>query len=291
LKPQPNKGHIDHGKTTLTSAITKVLAEKKLASFVTYEKIDSAPEEKRRGITINLMHVGYSTEKRNYGRYSKKSLIYFLFIEFIIIFIYEKNKKAHVDCPGHADFIKNMITGTSQMDAAILVIAATDGVMPQTREHVALARAIGVKHIVTYMNKADLADKEMLELVELEVRELLTSFGYDGDNSPVIAGSALQALENTNSELGKNSIIKLMDTIDSYVPTPERDLKSPFFFPIEKTVSITGRGQVLVGTVVRGTLKKNDPIEIVGYNQVIKTVILQALYFVLRQVEKKINTF
>lgn len=247
-------GHIDHGKTTLTSAITKVMAEKKLASYVAYDKIDSAPEEKRRGITINLMHVGYSTDKRNY---------------------------AHVDCPGHADFIKNMITGTSQMDAAILVIAASDGVMPQTKEHLALAKAIGVKHVVTYVNKADLADKEMLELVELEVRELLTSYGYDGENSPVVHGSALLALDDSKKEdeLGRKSILKLMDTIDSYVPDPQRDIKSPFFFPIEKTVAITGRGQVLVGTATRGQLKKNDPIEIVGYGQTIKSVAIDIQIF------------
>ncbi|CAF0713005.1 unnamed protein product [Brachionus calyciflorus] len=237
-------GHIDHGKTTLTAAITKVLSEKKLANYVSYEKIDSAPEEKRRGITINLMHVGYSTEKRNY---------------------------AHVDCPGHADFIKNMITGTSQMDAAILVIAATDGVMPQTKEHLALAQAIGVKHVIVYLNKADLADQEMIELVEMEVRELLAVYGYDSEKTPIINGSALAALEGKNESLGKESIMKLMDTVDNYVPSPERDTKSPFLFPIEKTVSVPGRGQVLVGTVARGLLKKGDPMEIVGYGETIKT--------------------
>lgn len=191
------QGHIDHGKTTLTSAITKVLSEKNLSKYVSYDKIDSAPEEKRRGITINLMHVGYSTEKRSY---------------------------AHVDCPGHADFIKNMITGASQMDAAILVVAATDGVMPQTKEHLSLAKSIGVNHIIVYINKADLADKEMLELVELEVRELLESFGYDSEKTPFVPGSALHALQNTNEELGKKSIFKLMDTIDSYVPSKTKIL-------------------------------------------------------------------
>ncbi|RNA32163.1 elongation factor mitochondrial-like [Brachionus plicatilis] len=237
-------GHIDHGKTTLTAAITKILSEKKLANFVSYDKIDSAPEEKRRGITINLMHVGYSTDKRNY---------------------------AHVDCPGHADFIKNMITGTSQMDAAILVIAATDGVMPQTKEHLALAKAIGVKHIVVYINKADLADNEMVDLVEMEIRELLGTYGYDSEQTPIICGSALAALEDKNEKLGKESILKLMDTVDNYVPSPERDIKSPFLFPIEKAVTVPGRGQVLVGTVTRGKLKKGDPMEIVGFGETIKT--------------------
>lgn len=237
-------GHIDHGKTTLTAAITKICAEKNKGSYVSYDKIDSAPEEKRRGITINLMHVGYSTEKRNY---------------------------AHVDCPGHHDFIKNMITGTSQMDASILVIAATEGVMPQTREHLALAKAIGIKHIVVYINKADLADDEMLDLVDMEVRELLTEFGYNGDETPIVNGSALLALDDTSNDLGKKSVIKLMDTIDNYIPSPKRDLDSPFLLPIEKTVAIPGRGQVLVGTITRGTLKKGSPLEIVGFGETIKT--------------------
>ncbi|XP_056390562.1 elongation factor Tu, mitochondrial [Hyla sarda] len=240
-------GHVDHGKTTLTAAITKILAEAGGAQFKKYEEIDNAPEEKARGITINASHVEYTTPNRHY---------------------------AHTDCPGHADYVKNMITGTSQMDGCILVVAATDGQMPQTREHLLLAKQIGVKHIVVYINKADaIDDKEMLDLVEMEIRELLTEFGYDGDGTPVVVGSALCALENRNKEIGFDSIMKLLDAVDSYIPLPERDLDKPFLLPVESVYSIPGRGTVVTGTLERGTIKKGDECEFVGRSKQLKSVV------------------
>lgn len=235
-------GHVDHGKTTLTAAITMVLAAKGLAEQMRYDQIDKAPEEKARGITINTSHVEYQTANRHY---------------------------AHVDCPGHADYVKNMITGAAQMDGAILVVAATDGVMPQTREHIVLARQVGVPRIVVFMNKTDqVDDEEMLDLVDMEVRELLTKYGFDGDGAPVIRGSALKALEAAQG--GKaddpacNCIMELMDAVDSYIPTPERDVDKPFLMPVEDIFTITGRGTVATGRVERGTIKVGDPVEIVG---------------------------
>lgn len=238
-------GHVDHGKTTLTAAITKVLAREGKANFMKYDDIDRAPEEKKRGITINQCHVQYETDTRHY---------------------------AHTDCPGHIDYIKNMITGTSQMDGAILVVAATDGTMPQTREHLLLAKQIGVKKIVIYINKADVVDNEMLELVEIEIRELLTEFGLDGDNAPVIPGSALNALNDENEEIGKNSILKLLDAVDKYVTIPERDFSGPFYLPVENAVAVPGRGTVAIGTVVRGEVKKGGALELIGFGNTIKTV-------------------
>ena len=229
-------GHIDHGKTTLTAAITKVLAEKGYAKYESYENIDKAPEERERGITINTAHVEYETEKRHY---------------------------AHVDCPGHADYIKNMITGAAQMDGAILVVAASDGPMPQTREHILLARQVGFPAIVVFLNKVDqVDDPELLELVEMEVRELLSKYEFPGDDIPVIAGSALQALEGNEEQ--KANILKLLDAVDEYIPTPERDKDKPFLMPVEDVFTITGRGTVATGRVERGELKLNDPVEIVG---------------------------
>ncbi|CAF0931844.1 unnamed protein product [Brachionus calyciflorus] len=237
-------GHVDHGKTTLTAAITCVLQDMNLAKAKRYEDIDNAPEEKKRGITINATHVEYSTANRHYG---------------------------HIDCPGHADYIKNMITGSSQMDGAILVVAATDGVMPQTREHLRLAKQIGIDNIVVFINKADAADKEMIELVEMELKDLLKEIGYDPENVPFIAGSALAALENKSPELGKNAILKLMETVDNHVTIPTRDINKPFFLPIEHSYAISGRGTVVTGRVERGICKKGDPLEIIGYNKVVKT--------------------
>lgn len=239
-------GHVDHGKTTLTAAITKVLAENKLAAAKKYEDIDNAPEEQARGITINVAHVEYATANRHYG---------------------------HTDCPGHADYIKNMITGTSQMDGAILVVAATDGAMPQTREHLLLAKQIGIEHIVVFLNKADAADKEMLELVEMELRELLTEHGYNGDEVPIVTGSALCALEGKEPEIGRDAVMKLLDTVDSYIPTPIRELDKPFLMPIENVYSIPGRGTVVTGRLNRGVIKKGMECEIVGYNKFFKTTI------------------
>ncbi|XP_066594437.1 elongation factor Tu-like [Prorops nasuta] len=239
-------GHVDHGKTTLTAAITKVLAEKKLAKLKKYNEIDNAPEEKARGITINVAHVEYETDKRHYS---------------------------HTDCPGHADYIKNMITGTAQMDGAILVVAATDGTMPQTREHLILAKQIGVKHLVVFINKVDAADKEMIELVEMEIRELLSELGFDGENIPFISGSALCALEGKDPEVGALSISKLLEAVDTYIPTPERDLTKPFFMPIEGVYSIPGRGTVVTGKLERGILKKGNECEIVGYNKNFKSTV------------------
>ena len=235
-------GHVDHGKTTLTAAITMVLAAKGLAEQMRYDQIDKAPEEKARGITINTSHVEYQTENRHY---------------------------AHVDCPGHADYVKNMITGAAQMDGAILVVAATDGVMPQTREHIVLARQVGVPKIAVFMNKTDqVDDEEMLDLVDMEVRELLSKYGFDGDGAPVIRGSALKALEAAQSgnanDPACNCIMELMAAVDSYIPTPTRDVDKPVLMPVEDIFTITGRGTVATGRVERGAIKVGDPVEIVG---------------------------
>ena len=229
-------GHVDHGKTTLTAAITKVLAKKGFAKFEDYSDIDKAPEERERGITINTAHVEYETEKRHY---------------------------AHVDCPGHADYVKNMITGAAQMDGAILVVSAADGPMPQTREHILLARQVGVPAIVVYLNKADqVDDPELIELVEMEVRDLLTEYDYPGDEVPIIVGSALKALEGDPE--AEKSILDLMDAVDSYIPTPQRPTDQPFLMPVEDVFTITGRGTVATGRVERGTIKVGDAVEIVG---------------------------
>jgi elongation factor Tu len=244
-KPHANIGtigHVDHGKTTLTAAITKMYGE-----YRTYEQIDAAPEEKARGITINTAHVEYETEKRHY---------------------------AHVDCPGHADYVKNMITGAAQMDGAILVVSAADGPMPQTREHILLARQVGVPALVVYMNKVDqVDDPELLELVELEVRELLSSYEFPGDDIPVIKGSALAALEGNNPEIGENSIKELMAAVDDYIPTPERPVDQPFLMPIEDVFSISGRGTVVTGRVERGVVKVGEEVEIVGIRPTSKTTV------------------
>nr|ACO11326.1 Elongation factor Tu, mitochondrial precursor [Caligus rogercresseyi] len=237
-------GHVDHGKTTLTAAITKVLSEKKLASFKDYASIDNAPEERSRGITINVAHLEYATEKRHY---------------------------AHTDCPGHADFIKNMITGANNMDGAILVVGATDGCMPQTREHLLLIKQLGVDHIVVFINKCDVADEEMIELVEMEVRELLSDNGFNGDEIPIIKGSALAACEDKNESLGKTQIQALMDAVDSYIPNPVRDLELPFLLPIEHVHTIPGRGTVVTGRVERGKLKVGQEVEILGFNSSLRT--------------------
>ncbi|KAK9448812.1 P-loop containing nucleoside triphosphate hydrolase protein [Limtongia smithiae] len=248
-KPHVNVGtigHVDHGKTTLTAAITKVLADRGFAQFKDYSSIDRAPEERARGITISSAHVEYETENRHYS---------------------------HVDCPGHADYIKNMITGAAQMDGAIIVVAATDGQMPQTREHILLARQVGVQHLVVFVNKVDtIDDPEMLELVEMEMRDLLSTYGYDGDNVPVIMGSALCALEGKRPEIGEQAILKLMQAVDESIPTPQRDLEMPFLLPIEDTFTISGRGTVVTGRVERGTLIKGAEVELVGFHdQPIKT--------------------
>jgi elongation factor Tu len=249
-KPHVNVGtigHVDHGKTTLTSAITKVLAKKGLAEARAYDQIDNAPEEKERGITIATSHQEYQTEKRHY---------------------------AHVDCPGHADYVKNMITGAAQMDGAILVVSAADGPMPQTREHILLARQVGVPAIVVYMNKCDqVDDKELLELVELEVRELLTKYKFPGDDIPIVRGSALKAGEGDTSELGEPSILKLMEALDSYIPVPQREKDKPFLMGIEDVFSIQGRGTVVTGRVDRGVVKVNEEVEIVGIRPTQKTVV------------------
>ena len=231
-------GHVDHGKTTLTAAITKVLAKKGEAQFVDYANIDKAPEERARGITINTSHVEYETDKRHY---------------------------AHVDCPGHADYVKNMITGAAQMDGAILVVSAADGPMPQTREHILLARQVGVPALVVYMNKVDqVDDPELLELVEMEIRDLLSSYNFPGDEIPIIKGSALAVLEDGDKKLGEESILQLMDAIDTYIPQPDRPKDKPFLMPIEDVFSISGRGTVVTGRVERGVIKVGDTIEIVG---------------------------
>jgi len=231
-------GHVDHGKTTLTAAITKIMAEERGGEVKAFDEIDNAPEEKERGITIATAHVEYETESRHY---------------------------AHVDCPGHADYVKNMITGAAQMDGAILVCSAADGPMPQTREHILLARQVGVPYIVVFLNKVDLVDdEELLELVEMEVRELLDKYDFPGDDVPVIAGSALHAIEGTQPELGREKIIELMNQVDEYIPTPERDIDKPFLMPVEDIFSIPGRGTVVTGRVERGIVKVGEEIEIVG---------------------------
>ncbi len=238
-------GHVDHGKTTLTAAITKVLSEKGGASFVDYANIDKAPEERARGITINTSHVEYETDNRHY---------------------------AHVDCPGHADYVKNMITGAAQMDGAILVVSAADGPMPQTREHILLARQVGVPAIVVFMNKCDqVDDPELLELVEMEIRDLLSSYQFPGDEIPIVKGSALCALEGTNPELGQQAVLKLMEEVDAYIPQPQRAVDGAFLMPIEDVFSISGRGTVVTGRVERGVLKVGDEIEIVGIKPTTKT--------------------
>src|SRR2546427_2752991 len=248
-KPHVNVGtigHIDHGKATLTAAITKVLSSKKLAQFTSFDQIDKAPEERERGITIAIAHVEYETKKRHY---------------------------AHVDCPGHADYIKNMITGAAQMDGAILVVGAADGPMPQTREHILLARQVGVPYIVVYLNKADTVDdKELLELVEVEVRELLSKYEFPGDKTPIIIGSALKALEGEDSDLGVKSIYKLAEALDSYIPMPKRAIDGAFLMPVEDVFSISGRGTVVTGRVERGIVKVGEELEIVGLKPTLKTV-------------------
>jgi elongation factor Tu len=238
-------GHVDHGKTTLTAAITKVMADAGRADFSAYDQIDKAPEERERGITISTAHVEYSTENRHY---------------------------AHVDCPGHADYVKNMITGAAQMDGAILVVNAADGPMPQTKEHILLARQVGVPSLVVYMNKVDqVDDEELLELVELEIRELLSSYDFPGDDIPIIKGSALAALESRDEAIGINSITELMAAVDSYIPQPKRDKDKPFLMPIEDVFSISGRGTVVTGRVERGVIKVGEEIEIVGIKDTTKT--------------------
>ena len=247
-KPHVNVGtigHVDHGKTTLTAAITMTLAAQGKALAMDYGAIDKAPEERQRGITINTAHVEYETDKRHY---------------------------AHVDCPGHADYVKNMITGAAQMDGAILVVSAADGPMPQTREHILLAKQVGVPYIVVFLNKCDMVDDpELLDLVEMEVRDLLTSYGFPGDTIPIVKGSALKTLEGDTGELGSQAILKLMDTVDSYIPDPKRDVDHPFLMPIEDVFSISGRGTVVTGRVERGIIKVGDEIEIVGLRPTQKT--------------------
>ncbi|WBV42911.1 elongation factor Tu [Pseudoroseomonas cervicalis] len=239
-------GHVDHGKTSLTAAITKVLAKSGGASFTAYDQIDKAPEERARGITISTAHVEYETANRHY---------------------------AHVDCPGHADYVKNMITGAAQMDGAILVVSAADGPMPQTREHILLARQVGVPALVVFLNKCDMADPDLLELVEMEVRELLSSYQFPGDDIPIVKGSALMALEDKNPELGEQAILKLMEAVDSYIPQPERPKDLPFLMPIEDVFSISGRGTVVTGRVERGIVKVGEEVEIVGLKATVKTTV------------------
>jgi len=240
-------GHVDHGKTSLTAAITKVLAEKGQAKFSAYDQIDKAPEERERGITISTAHVEYETDARHY---------------------------AHVDCPGHADYVKNMITGAAQMDGAILVVSAADGPMPQTREHILLARQVGVPALVVFMNKVDMVDdEELIELVEMEVRELLDSYQFPGDEIPIVKGSALCALEDREPQIGKEAVLKLMDAVDNYIPTPERPKDQPFLMPIEDVFSISGRGTVVTGRVERGIVKVGEEVEIVGIRDTQKTTV------------------
>jgi elongation factor Tu len=248
-KPHVNVGtigHVDHGKTTLTAALTKVMAESYGGTFMAYDQIDKAPEEKARGITIATAHVEYQSSNRHY---------------------------AHVDCPGHADYVKNMITGAAQMDGAILVVSAADGPMPQTREHILLARQVGVPFIVVYMNKADMVDDaELLQLVEMEVRDLLTKYEFPGDKTPIIIGSALKALEGENSELGIKSVVKLVEEMDKYIPVPKRETEKPFLMPVEDVFSISGRGTVVTGRIERGIVKVNDEVEIIGLRPTAKTI-------------------
>ncbi|MBI3541499.1 MAG: elongation factor Tu [Deltaproteobacteria bacterium] len=249
-KPHVNVGtigHVDHGKTTLTAAITKVLASKGLAKFVAYDQIDKAPEERERGITIATAHVEYESAKRHY---------------------------AHVDCPGHADYVKNMITGAAQMDGAILVVSAADGPMPQTREHVLLARQVNVPYIVVFLNKCDMVDdKELMELVELEVRELLSKYDFPGDKTPIIKGSALKAMEGDTGELGEQAIMKLVEALDSYIPEPKREIDKPFIMPVEDVFSISGRGTVATGRIEKGKVKVGEEVELVGIKPTVKTVV------------------
>ena len=248
-KPHVNVGtigHVDHGKTTLTAALTKVMAETNGGTFVAYDQIDKAPEEKARGITISTAHVEYQSKARHY---------------------------AHVDCPGHADYVKNMITGAAQMDGAILVVSAADGPMPQTREHILLARQVGVPYMVVFMNKADMVDdKELLELVEMEVRELLTTYKFPGDKTPIVIGSALKALEGDKSEIGVPAVVKLVEEMDKYIPVPKRDVDKPFLMPVEDVFSISGRGTVVTGRIERGIVKVNDEVEIIGLKATVKTI-------------------
>jgi elongation factor Tu len=239
-------GHVDHGKTTLTAAITMTMAKKYGGAAKSYADIDSAPEEKARGITINTAHVEYTTAARHY---------------------------AHVDCPGHADYVKNMITGAAQMDGAILVVAATDGPMPQTREHILLARQVGVPALVVFMNKIDIADAELADLVEMEVRELLSKYSFPGDDIPIVKGSALAAVEGTNPDLGENAIVKLMEEVDRYIPTPTRDVDKAFLMPVEDVFSISGRGTVVTGRIERGIIKVGEEIEIIGIRDTTKTTV------------------
>jgi len=242
-------GHVDHGKTTLTAAITKALAKKNLAKFTAYDQIDKAPEERERGITIAIAHVEYATEKRHY---------------------------AHVDCPGHADYIKNMITGAAQMDGAVLVVSAPDGPMPQTREHILLARQVGVPSMVVYLNKVDMVakeDAELLDLVELELRELLSKYEFPGDTTPIVRGSALKALEGDPSDIGEGSIWKLMEALDTFIPEPKREIDKPFLMPVEDVFTISGRGTVVTGRVERGIVKVGEEVEIVGFKDTQKTVV------------------
>src|SRR5476649_2280744 len=239
-------GHVDHGKTTLTAAITSVLAKSGGATVMKYADIDAAPEEKARGITINTAHVEYETKNRHY---------------------------AHVDCPGHADYVKNMITGAAQMDGAVLVVSAADGPMPQTREHILLARQVGVPYIVVYMNKADMVDdKELLELVEMEVRELLSVYKFPGDKTPIIIGSALKALEGDPSEIGVKSVVRLVEEMDRYIPVPKREVDKPYLMPVEDVFSISGRGTVVTGRIERGIVKVNEEVEIIGLKPTVKTI-------------------
>jgi elongation factor Tu len=248
-KPHVNVGtigHVDHGKTTLTAALTKVMAETHGGSFTAYDQIDKAPEEKARGITISTAHVEYQSQNRHY---------------------------AHVDCPGHADYVKNMITGAAQMDGAILVVSAADGPMPQTREHILLARQVGVPYIVVYLNKADMVDDaELLELVELEVRELLSKYEFPGDDTPIVTGSALKALEGDTGPLGVPSVVKLVEEMDKYIPVPERAVDGAFLMPVEDVFSISGRGTVVTGRIERGVVKVNDEVEIIGLKPTVKTI-------------------
>jgi len=248
-KPHVNVGtigHVDHGKTTLTAALTKVMAETFGGQFMAYDQIDKAPEEKARGITIATAHVEYQSSNRHY---------------------------AHVDCPGHADYVKNMITGAAQMDGAILVVSAADGPMPQTREHILLARQVGVPYIVVYMNKADMVDDaELLQLVEMEVRDLLTQYEFPGDKTPIIIGSALKALEGENSEVGVKSVMRLVEEMDKYIPVPKREIDKPFLMPVEDVFSISGRGTVVTGRIDRGIIKVNDEVEIIGLRPTVKTI-------------------